>query len=59
MSTLIHDRISIKINFGISLDITLRKWYILRKMPRVTNTKGPTGLWLPKSEVMFVDMLIS
>lgn len=28
-------------------------------MPRVTNTKGPTRLWVPKSKIVFADMLIS
>ena len=28
-----------------------------KKKPRVTNTKGPIRLWVPKSEIVFADML--
>lgn len=30
----------------------------IEKRPRVTNTKGPTRLWVPNSEFVFADMLV-
>lgn len=41
MSKLIHDKISLRRKSGII--------HSFEKKPRVTNTKGPTRLWVPKS----------
>lgn len=57
MSKLIHDKLSPKRKYVNEPRHYFKASAHNKKNPRVINTKGPIRLWVPKSEIVFADML--